>query len=109
MDRERRLLDLCAYAGGAAQMGEVGREAIAYVDACGCQLPAQQGFANVEAGFGEELRMTFGGCYGKDASVPLQHHGELCRCASELAGYVQGIAGGCTGAAERFVFGSGAH
>ena len=41
MDRERRLLDLGADAGGAAEVGEVGGEAVADIDA-GCREIAPQ-------------------------------------------------------------------
>ena len=42
-------------------MGEVGGEAVAEVDAGGGEIAAQKGFADVEARFGEEVGMVFGG------------------------------------------------
>lgn len=45
-------------------MGQVGGEAVADVDAGRGQIATEKGFAGVEAGFGEEMRMIFG-CGGE--------------------------------------------
>src|ERR1700733_5328733 len=107
MDRERCLLDLCTYVRGAAEMVKVGREAIAYIQACGGQFAADQGLTDVETRLRGQLRMVLGGCHREDAPVPLQHHCQLRCCAAELSGYVQGIAGDGTGTAKGFAFWGG--
>src|SRR5260370_42362625 len=53
MNREDGLLDFGADVGGSAEMGEVGREAVADVDAGRGQIAPQEGFAGIEARLGE--------------------------------------------------------
>src|ERR1700722_11800451 len=109
MDWERCLLDLCTYPRGAAEMGKVGREAVAYIQACGRQFAADQGFTDIKAGFRGQLRMVLCGCHREDAPVPLQHRCQLRCCAAELPGYIQGIAGDGTGTAKGFALWGGTY
>lgn len=74
MDGERCLLDLGAESGGAAEMCEVGGEAVAEIDAGGREVAAQEGFADVEARLGEEVGMVVAGlCAGE--AISSEHAG----------------------------------
>ena len=57
MNWERGLFDFGADAGGAAEMGEVGGETVADVQACSGQLPAQERLAYIEARLRKQMRM----------------------------------------------------
>ena len=108
VDGESGLVDLGVDGGGAAEMGEVGREAVADVEAgCG-QIASEEGFACVYAGFGVEMGMVVEIDGRGGASAALQDCLQLGGCAAQLTGDVDGFAGVGSAAAQGFVFWGGA-
>jgi len=75
MDGQRLLLDLCIHCGGAAEVSQVGRKAVADIDACGGNASTQKGLADVETWFGKHVRMVFGGFYAGDTFSSAKHSG----------------------------------
>jgi hypothetical protein len=57
MDRQSIQLDLCPHAGGAAEVGQVGGEAVTEVNGGRRQMTPEQSKANVDARLGKELGM----------------------------------------------------
>ncbi len=63
MQRELRQVELGGDVGGGAEVGEVGGEAVAEIDAGGGEAAAQEGLADGEARLREEVGvMGVGGC-----------------------------------------------
>ncbi len=89
-------------------MGQVGREAVADVEAgCG-EIAPEEGFACVDAGFGIEMGMVIDGGWLGGAAFVFEDCRQFSGGASQLAGDVEDVAWAGTTAAEGFIFWSGA-
>src|ERR1700678_2022492 len=99
MDRQSHLFDLSADPRGAAKMGEVGRQPIAYVDACCCEPPPQQSLSHVKTRLRKEVRLALSGGHFEDAPTSSQHGRQLRRRAAKLACHVERIPGSAPAAA----------
>ena len=109
MDRHRRLIDLRAHSGRLAEVGEIGRKAVAQVNASRCEFAAQQGFAYIETRLGKQLRMIVGWACSRNAFLPCQHRRKLGSRPTKLSGDVQDITGLRSGSPQSFSLGSDAN
>ncbi len=108
MDWDCGLVELGGDGGGSAEVGEVGGEAVADVDAGGGEIATEECFASVETGLWEEVRVVFGCGREGEFSFAGEDGGEFGGCSAELAGDVEGVAGAGCGAAECSTAGGGA-
>jgi hypothetical protein len=101
-------VDFGSEAGGFAEVGEVGGEAVADVDGGGGEVTAKEGGADVEAGLRVSVWVI--GCGGSDPrrTVGGEERGEFGVGSAERAGDEEGVAGVCSGAAEGAAGGGGA-
>ncbi len=114
MNRQRGGFNLRADAGFAAEVGEVGGEAVAEVDGGGGEAAAQQGKAHRKARLRIELRVRVGigdvRGYGAQSGgfAALGQGRQLHGRAAQRAGDVEGVAGTAAAAAQGASSGSGA-
>jgi hypothetical protein len=108
VDGESGLVDLGVDGGGAAEMGQVGGEAVADIEAGGGEIAPEEGFACVDTGFGVEVGMVVDRRWLRGAAFVFEDCCKFSGCTSELASHVKDVAGVGSAAAQGFIFWSGA-
>jgi len=86
VERELREVEFGGDVGGGAEVGEVGGEAVAHVDAGGGEMTAQEGSADGEAGLGEEMRVVVRGSCGAEFAWRGGESSELGCCTAWSGG-----------------------
>ena len=82
MNGERRLLDLCIYPRGAAEMSQVSGETITDINAGGGKAPSQQSVSYIQARLWKQMRMAVSGRDPGNAATTTHEGRQLCRCAA---------------------------